>query len=312
MKIAVIGAGALGSLVGGLLARAGHDVWLYNPSNVEHVRAVRSQGLCIETPEGEAFSVPVEATASVEEIPQPQDLVGIFVKAYRTEEALRRAAHLLSEETWLLSLQNGLGFEDMLVHYAPGRVLRGVTAQGATLVEPGKVRWAGRGPTRIGLWGSPSPQEPPQRVREIVQALDEAGLEASYEPRIERALWEKLLVNAAINPLTALLDVPNGALVEDPELRGILRDLVREALPVVRSHGVDLSEEEAVRRVEEVCRATARNLSSMLQDVRRGRPTEIEFITGTLVREGERLGVPTPLHRLLRELVRRRSPCPEG
>ena len=310
MRIAIVGAGALGSLVGGLLARAGHDVWLYNPSNVEHVRAIRSRGLCIEPPEGEVFSVHIEATGNAEEIPRSPDLVGVFVKAYRTEEALRRVAPLLSEDTWLLSLQNGLGFEDVLVQYAPGRVLRGITAQGATLLEPGRVRWAGRGPTRIGPWGYPSSPEPSQRAQEVVQAFDEAGLEASYEPSIKRALWEKLLVNAAINPLTALLDVPNGALVEDPTLREVLRDLVREALPVVRSHGVDLSEEEAVRRVEEVCRATASNLSSMLQDVRRGRPTEIEFITGALVREGERLGVATPLHRLLLEMVRRRSPRP--
>ena len=308
MRIAIIGAGALGSLVGGLLARAGHDVWLYNPSNVEHVRAIRSRGLFLETLQGETWKIPVSVTDRVEEIPAPPDLVGIFVKAYRTEEALRRAAPLIAEGTWLLSLQNGIGFEELLERYAPGRVLRGTTAQGATLVEPGRVRWAGRGPTRIGLWGSRTPKEPPQRAQEIVRALAEAGLEASYEPRIERALWEKLLINAAINPLTALFEVPNGALVEDPALRGILHDLVREALPIVRHHVGNLSQEEAVNHVEDVCRATARNLSSMLQDVRKGRPTEIEFITGTLVREGERLRVPTPLHRLLRELVRRRSP----
>lgn len=308
MRIAIVGAGALGSLVGGLLARRGHDVWLYNPSNVEHVRAIRSRGLRIETPEGEEWTIPVPATERVEEIPRPVELVGIFVKAYRTEKALCETASRIAETTWLLSLQNGLGFEERFEKYAPGRVLRGTTAQGATLVEPGRVRWAGRGPTRIGLWGARAPEEYPQRVQEIVEALDEAGLQAAYEPHIERALWVKLLINAAINPLTALFEVPNGALVDDPVLREILRDLVREAYPVIRRHAEGLSPEEALERVEEVCRATARNLSSMLQDVRRGRPTEIEFITGTLVREGERLGIPTPLHRLLLELVRRRSP----
>ena len=310
MKIAIIGAGALGSLVGGLLARVGYDVWLYNPSNVEHVRAIRSRGLYLETLEGETWEIPVSATDRVDEIPTPPDLVGIFVKAYRTEEALRRAAPLIAESTWLLSLQNGLGFEELFEHRAPGRVLRGTTAQGATLLEPGRVRWAGRGPTRIGLWGSSTLEEPPQRAQEIIRALDEAGLEASYEPHVGRALWEKLLINAAINPLTALFEVPNGALVDDPALRGILHDLVREAMPIVQHHVRDLSPKEALEGVERVCRATARNLSSMLQDVQRGRPTEIEFITGTLVREGERLRVPTPLHRLLWELVRRRSPRP--
>lgn len=306
MRIAIIGAGALGSLVGGLLARAGHDVWLYNPSNVEHIRTIRSQGLRIETVEGEELKISVPATDRIEKIPTPIDLTGIFVKAYRTEEALAQAAPWISPETWLLSLQNGIGFEDLLARYAPGRVLRGITAQGATLREPGKVRWAGRGPTRIGFWRADPPHpEAVRKAEEIVRALDEAGLEARYEPSVEKALWEKLLVNAAINPLTALFGVPNGALVEDPALRGILHDLVKEALPVVRHHIGDLPQEEAIARVEGVCRATARNLSSMLQDVRRGRPTEIEHITGTLVREGERLRIPTPLHRLLRELVLR-------
>lgn len=311
MRIAIIGAGALGSLVGGLLARAGHDVWLYNPSYVEHIRTLRSQGLRLETVEGGEQRISVSATDRIEEIPTPVDLVGIFVKAYRTEEALSQAAPLISPGTWLLSLQNGLGFEDLLVEYAPGRVLRGITAQGATLRAPGRVRWAGRGPTRLGLWKAETLEESVRfRAEAIVRALDEAGLEARYEPSVEKALWEKLLVNAAINPLTALFGVPNGALVEDPALRGILHDLVHEALPVVRHRIGDLSQEEALRRVEGVCRATARNLSSMLQDVRKGRPTEIEHITGTLVREGERLGIPTPLHRLLWELIRRRSPRP--
>lgn len=309
MNIAIIGAGALGSLFGGLLARAGHDVGLYNPSNVEHIRAIQAQGLILETPEGETLRVRVLATTSLDEIPKPVDLVGIFVKAYSTQKALEQAEPLIDGRTWVLSLQNGVGVEEHLLKYAPkGRALRGVTAQGATLAAPGRVKWAGRGPTRLGPLELEALDERTCReLEQIVQRLDDAGLDAQYEPDVERALWEKLLVNVAINPLTALTGVPNGRLLEDSELRAILHDVVREGFPIVQAHGVTLTLEEAIAQVENVCRATAQNLSSMLQDVRRGRPTEIDFISGTIVREGERLGVPTPLSRLLWQLVRARS-----
>jgi 2-dehydropantoate 2-reductase len=309
VNIAIIGAGALGSLFGGLLARTGQTVWLYNPSNVEHIQAIRSQGLLIETLKGDTFCVQVPATPRIEEIPKPVQLVGVFVKAYNTQEALEQVRPLIGEHTWVLSLQNGVGVEELLLKYAPkGRALRGVTAQGATLAAPGRVKWAGRGPTRLG------PLEPEaldartrRELEQIVQLLDDAGLDAQYEPDVERVLWEKLLVNVAINPLTALTGVPNGRLIEDLELRAILHDVVREGLPIVQAHGVTLTLEEAIARVENVCRATAENLSSMLQDVRRGRPTEIDFISGPIVREGERLKIPTPLSRLLWQLVRARS-----
>jgi 2-dehydropantoate 2-reductase len=307
MRIVIVGAGALGSLFGGLLARAGQDVRLYNPSNVEHIRAIQASGLSIETPEGERLRIQIPAAERIGEIPTPVDLVGVFVKAHRTEEALQQARPLISRETWLLSLQNGIGVEEILKGYAPrGRVLRGVTTQGAALIEPGVVSWAGRGPTLLGPL-TPTDSTARREIDMIIRALCAAGLEAQDEPDIEKALWEKLLVNAAINPLTALFDVPNGQLVADHTLREILHDVVRETLPVAAEHGVQLSLEEAIERVEGVCRATARNISSMLQDVRRGRPTEIDFINGAVVREGRRLGIPTPLSRLLWELVRRRT-----
>lgn len=305
MNIVILGAGALGSLFGGLLTRAGHDVWLYNPSDVEHVRAIQTSGLRIETPEGETLHIQIPATDRIEEIPVPVDLVGVFVKAYRTEHALRDAQPLLRDAPWVLSLQNGVGVEEILEKYAPrGRVLRGVTAQGATLLKPGVVRWAGRGPTYLGTLAD---EVAPKRIHQISQAFAEAGIQTHYEAKIERRIWEKLLVNAAINPLTALFDVPNGALVEETALRALLRDVVREVLPVAAAHDVKFTPEEAMRRVEEVCRATAQNISSMLQDVRRGKPSEIDFINGAVAQEGRRLGIPTPLNRLLWELVRRQT-----
>jgi len=306
MRIAIVGAGALGSLFGALLARSGQEVWLYNRSFVQHVHAIRAQGLTLQTSTGE-LNIPIVAVTETKELSSTVDLVGIFVKAYDTEQAIRDALPLLGEQSWVLSLQNGIGPEEILARYLPKqRILRGVTAQGATLVEPGVIRWAGQGSTRFGSLVSVGP--PAQHeILQVVEVFRQAGIEAHNVERVEPLLWEKLLINAAINPLTALFGIPNGVLLEDSALRLILREVVSETRCIVASHGVQLSSEQAMERVEGVCRATAENLSSMLQDVQRGKRTEIDFINGVVVREGERLGIATPLNRLLTQLVLTRS-----
>lgn len=306
MRIVIVGAGALGSLFGGLLAQSGQKVWLYNPSNIAHIAAIRTDGLHIETPEG-TLQIALSATDRLDEIGQPVDLLGIFVKAYDTEKALEGTRSLISKETWALSVQNGIGSEAIISRHVPEtHLLRGTTAQGATLVRPGLIKWAGRGPTRLGMFQSKKPTA--SLTQEIIAALNQAGLETEWVTDVDPILWEKLLINAAINPLTALFDCPNGRLVEDSTLRALLHDIVAEALPLVQPHGIQLSLDQAIDRVEAVCRATAENISSMLQDVRRGKRTEIDFINGALVREGERLRQATPINRLLTALVKQRSP----
>ncbi len=303
MKICIVGAGALGSLFGGLLARAGMAVWLYNPSNVAHVHAIQRDGVCIER-DAEIITVAVPATTTPDALADA-DLVGIFVKAHQTGRALEQIAPKLNPRSWVLSLQNGVGMEAEILRFvSPERFLRGVTSQGATLVGPGRVRWAGVGPTVLGRWSGP----PTPEIDAIIALLRSAGIETDYSGEVERLLWEKLLVNCAINPLTALFERSNGAIVEDPQLREVARAVVCEALRVARAHGVGLGELEAIDRVETVARRTAQNISSMLQDVRRGRPTEIDYINGAVVREGERLGIPTPLNLLLTKLIKERSP----
>lgn len=304
MRIAIVGAGALGSLFGGLLARSGQEVWLYNPSFAEHMEAIRTHGLLLQV-DGEEQHVFLPAYKSVEELPGPMDLVGIFVKAYDTERAICDSRPLISPRAWVMSLQNGIGIEEVLRLYVPeAQILRGVTAQGATLVGPGVIRWAGRGPTYLGQLGPMTSRR--SEIDEIIEVFNRAGIETHYEPNIQLKVWEKLLVNAAINPLTALFDVPNGQLIEDPTLRDILHQVIQEVHPIVAAQiNLNLSLEEAIRRVEEVCRATAKNISSMLQDVRRGKRTEIEFINGAVVKAAEGLGRPVPLNQLLTELIRR-------
>lgn len=302
MRICIVGAGALGSLFGGLLARAGASVALYNPSNVEHIRAIQSSGLIIES-DGTEFQIPLEA-ATTPDIVEGVDLVMIFVKAHQTACAMAQIAPRLSQRSWVLSLQNGFGMEEEILRWVPAeRFLRGVTSQGATMVGPGRVRWAGAGPTKLGRWRGPLVP----MIEELLVLLRNAGIETEYSCEIERLIWEKLLVSCAINPLTALFNQPNGSIISDPSLREIAEAVVCEALRVASAHGVSMSEGEALAWLETVARKTAQNISSMLQDVRRGRPTEIDYINGAVVRAGRRLRIPTPLNLLLTQLIHQRS-----
>ncbi|MCR4404273.1 MAG: 2-dehydropantoate 2-reductase [Candidatus Acetothermia bacterium] len=299
MKIAIIGAGALGSLFGGLLVRSGEEVHLFDPIAKEHIAAINAAGLVIEEA-GEMIRVAVRATTSIEEVGQAE-LVALFVKAPQTEAAIRGALPAIGPSTLVLSLQNGLGLEELMEKYLPkSRLLRGVTAQGSTLLGPGRVRHAGRGPTWLGPLG----QVGRERLEGIVRAFNRARIETYLELDIARLVWKKLLINAGINALTAIFGVPNGKLVEDPELNAIMRGALAEAVEVARAQGLEFRLPEVVAEVEEVCRLTAANLSSMLQDVRRGSETEIDYINGAVVRLGEERGLPTPLNRLLVRLVK--------
>jgi 2-dehydropantoate 2-reductase len=299
MKIAIIGAGALGSLFGGLLSKRG-EVWLYNPSFVEHVTQIKAKGLILEGKEKQRIWV--RATPFIKEIEGPMDLVGIFVKAYATEGAIKDALPLIGERTWVLSLQNGLGSEEIIAKYVDkSQILRGVTSQGATLVKPGRVRWAGSGPTKIGrLKGEPSEAKP------LIEALKKAGIETCYvKEGLEKVLWEKLIVNAAINPLTAIFECRNGKLIKESSLRSLMAEVIKEGVLVAQRKGLKLNQEEMIAEAEDVCRKTAENISSMLQDIKRERRTEIDYINGAIVREGKGVSVETPLNRLLFEMIRR-------
>lgn len=299
MKIAIIGAGALGSLFGGLLAEAGREVWLYNPHFVEHIERINAEGLVIEE-EGRERRVKIKATTKIEDI-GVADLVALFVKAPDTEEAIKGALPTIGRDTWVLSLQNGLGIAEEIAKWVDkARILRGITTLGSTLVGPGKIVHAGKGDTVIGrVRGG--------EVHEIINAFNEAGIRTLYDPDVERLVWEKLLINLGINALTAVFNVRNGELVRDRDLREVMREVIEEGVEVACRHGLGFSPDEVIAKAEDVCRLTGDNISSMLQDIRRGRRTEIDYINGAIVREGERLGVGTPLNRLLTKLVKVKS-----
>jgi 2-dehydropantoate 2-reductase len=181
----------------------------------------------------------------------------------------------------------------------PQRAAIGITAQGATVSQPGQLRHAGEGPTYLA--GTPSQLAQLQTVSELFNA---AGIETSLADNVDSLVWGKLAINAGINPLTALLNVSNGALVENQILRRVMSAAAEEVEQVAAAQGIRLPYASAAERTAEVSKATASNRSSMLQDLSRQAPTEIEAISGVVVQLGDKLGVPTPVNRILFKLIK--------
>jgi 2-dehydropantoate 2-reductase len=290
MEILVFGAGSLGSLLGGLLARA-HDVTLVGRE--PHVSAVQADGLQVTGVE----TLAVRPAATTDATGASADLALVTVKAYDTETAARTLA--AGDYGVVCSLQNGMGNEEILAAAVDAPVLAGTVTYGARLIDPGRVEWTGRGEIAVGPW---RPADDAATARRIAAAFRAADLDAEATTDVRRRLWEKLAVNAAINPVTALARVENGALTAAP-LADLAREAAVETAAVARADGTDLDDETARTAAETVARETARNQSSMLQDVIRERPTEIDAINGYVVDRAVATGRSVPVNRTLASLI---------
>ena len=289
MEVLVFGAGALGSLVGGLLARA-HDVTLVGRD--PHVRRIRADGLRID---GE-LDVRVRPRAVTDGTDRAADLALVTTKAYDTDAAARALAS--GEHGAVCPLQNGLT-EERLAAALDATVLAGTASYGARLAEPGRVTCAGTGEVVVGARsGGPSPSA--ERVGEAFAA---AGVEAVVAEDMPARRFEKLAVNAGVNGPSALARAENGPTVDGPA-GDVGREAARETARVARAAGVGLADADAVAAVERVAADTAANRSSMLEDVERGRRTEVDAIYGAVVDRAEKHGVAVPTCRTLASLVR--------
>jgi len=292
MHFLVIGAGAMGCLFAARLKRAGLEVSLYEKIP-ERAQQIRERGIRVEGVGG-AFEVEVPVISRKPE-PEP-DAVLLCVKSYDTEEASNTIAPWLKENTLILTLQNGLGNLEILERVFGGkRVLGGVTSEGATVLDHGRIRHAGLGETAIG--------PPGDGAEKIVSALLRAGFTCKAVDHVHPLIWGKLIINAGINALAALTGLKNGRLPQIKATREVMEMAVREAVAVAQAKGIHLPYPDPIGRVTEVCKATADNVASMLQDVRNKKMTEIDFINGAIVREGEALGISTPVNFVLTSLV---------
>lgn len=258
------------------------------------ITAVQQNGLTLIQPDGQQQTVTPAITNNPTEA-APADIAFILVKSSQTQKAAHTAAAVLKPEGTAVTLQNGLGNgEKLMAVLGRERVIQGVTSEGATLVTPGVVRHAGPGLTYLA-------DQP--RSRLVAQLLQQAGFQVKISADVNSLLWGKLVINTAINPLTAVLDVPNGYLAENPAARAIMEAAARETAQVAQAAGISLPFAEPEQEALAVARATAANVSSMLQDVRRGAPTEIEAICGAVIRYGRRHNIATPINQALYRLV---------
>ncbi len=298
MKIAVVGAGAMGSLFGAMLAEAGNEVWLYDVW-VEHVKTINKDGLRIER-EGQTRTLSIEATTDPEQIGQAE-LVIIFVKSTHTASAAETARKLTGSDGAVMTLQNGMGNADILSEVIdPERVLAGTTSHGATLLGPGSIRHAGVGATTIGAWAET--EQGRERARKLSDFFTKIGIETEAVDDVRSVLWNKLLINIGINAITALTTIKNGQILDLEITRELSRNAVEEAMKIAGQMNIKVRE-DAVEHVYAVAEATALNRSSMGQDVDNKRQTEIGTINGFIVRQAKRLGMQAPVNETLTALV---------
>ena len=299
MKIVILGAGAMGSLYGGFLAEGGNEVWLLDVWK-EHMDTINKNGLKIEGLSGDRIIRNIKATTNPSEI-GIADLVIVFVKSTITDMAISQNLDIFNADTIVLTLQNGLGnVEKINKSIDEKNIIPGVTAHGATLIGPGSIRHAGIGATHIGeLDGNSS-----DRIQNMANILNLAGLDTSISDNVMGLIWGKLLVNVGINAITAITKLKNGQLLDHAETEELLEKAVDEAWTIVKAKEISLSYDNPIIHTKQVCKATAQNFSSMLQDITNSRKTEIDMINGAIVREGSILGIETPINIVLTNLIK--------
>lgn len=316
-----MGAGAIGSVVGGFMARAGHQVTLIGRPS--HMNAIAERGLRITGIWGEHRVRGIVTLTEARECPyRAFDLALITVKSYDTAQAAEQIRSLVGENTLIGSYQNGLGNAEILADvFGWQRVVGARAIYGAWLPAPGHVEVTViASPTALGVY---VPGTTGERVREMAEAMNEAGLPTVYTDSIQTVLWGKVAYNCALNPLSALLDVPYGALLETEHTREIMKSVVRELYAVAAAMNVCMDPSEAdayvVHLFERLIPPTAAHYASMREDIRLKRRTEIEALNGAICRYGETVGVACPTNQLLTRLVLARqhalgvpAPIPTG
>jgi 2-dehydropantoate 2-reductase len=299
MKIAVVGAGAMGSIVGAGFAEAGHDTVLVDVVK-PLVDTINADGIIVRDKAGEERTTRVPATTDPAKI-GPVDIVVVFVKCYHTDAAARAGAPLVGNGTVVASLQNGWGNEEVLAqHFGPDRVVAGVTYNSGTVLELGKVAHTSSGPTFVGPFEGVSLDG----AQRLAEALTAAGFEVVVTEAIRTEIWKKLILNAATLPTAALSGLRSGQLGEPGSMLDLVDAATREATTVARAAGYDIDAGERIDTIHGLLARAGDGKASMLQDFEAGRQSEVEVITGAVLREAEAHGIDLPVNRALFALVK--------
>ena len=298
MKIVVVGSGSIGSLYGAFLSTIDENEVILVGRN-PHVSAIRTKGLLIQGIMGER-KFHLNAVEDASEIDEA-DLILLTTKTYDTIPAIKTAKHLIDKGAYVMLIQNGLGTEQQVAEELnTTRVLRATTCMGAIRVRPGVVEKTGCGLTELG---SRYPENYAY-VLEMTEMLRKCGFDVRASDNIEGVVWTKTLVNCGINPVGALTGFKNGEVYKNQELRGLVIRLVEEAVEIVNALGIELTTEDPVRYALGTAKATGDNINSMLQDILAGKKTEIDSITGEIIRLGKELGIETPSNESVYALIK--------
>jgi 2-dehydropantoate 2-reductase len=296
LPVAIVGAGAVGCFYGARLAAAGVPVTMIG--RPAHVEAMRARGLRLTTADTELL---VRVVADTEaRAAASARLVLVCVKSNDTEDAGRALAPHLAPGAVVLSLQNGVDNAQRLQAVLGAPVQPAVVYVASEMAGPGHVRHLGRGelvlPSRlpVGLAASPA---------QLAEVFAAAGVPVEFSDNVPGALWSKLVLNCAYNALSAVTGLPYGPLVQQPGMPQVMREAVLECIAVAQAQGI-VFPADVFEAVDRIARTMPGQFSSTAQDVRRGKPSEIDHLNGYIVREGERLGLPTPVNRTLHALVK--------
>lgn len=298
MKISIVGPGAMGCLFAAKLAGAGNDVTLidYKPERSEFIS---KSGVSVEE-EGVTSVYKVAASSEPSDVSQSDGII-FMVKAYSTRDAAEKIKEYVPTETWVLSIQNGMGNVEILSEmFGKERVLAGTSSHGATMLEVGKIRHAGIGPTFVGKVDNNSPHD----IKKVAELFTSSGIETSVAENVLSLLWKKLVINVGINPLTALLRIKNGELLDRESALEVSRVAVYEAVLIAEKDRVDFEDKDPFDLVKEIMSKTAGNISSMHQDVEAGRRTEIDFICGYVVERARHENMSATMNTFLADVIR--------
>ncbi|MCD8098895.1 MAG: 2-dehydropantoate 2-reductase [Lachnospiraceae bacterium] len=298
MKIAVIGAGAMGTLYGGKLAMAGNDVTMIDvvPAVLE---AIQQNGILLEDEAGEHV-IPVQAKRA-EEMTEKVDLAILFAKTLYSRSALETAKTFIGEDTYMLTLQNGLGNVELIGEFvASDKILVGVTNYASDVKGPGKISSHGSGYVKI----MSADGQMHDMVKTVCQMLVDAGFNAEITEDVFKAIWEKVGFNAALNGTTAVCHVPCGGIGMVEEGRSLAIHIAEETAAVANAHGVALKAEDIIHSVENSYVAHKDHFTSIAQDVQRKRKTEASFINGGIVKKAKEKGIEVPYTEAVFDLLR--------
>ena len=298
MKIVVLGSGTIGSLYGAFLSTVDDNEVILVGRN-PHVSAIHSKGLQIRGIMGE-HTFYLNAVESATKITDA-DLILLTTKTYDTLPAIKTAKHLIDKGAYVMLIQNGLGTEESVaeeIHTT--KVLRATTCMGALRTEPGIVTFTG---CALPELGSRYPENY-DYVLKMTDMLERCGFAVSASKNIEGVVWTKTLVNCGINPVGALTGFTNGEVYKNPQLRNLVVQLVEEAAEIVKALGIELTTDDPVRYALGTAKATGDNINSMLQDIKAGKKTEIDSITGEIIRLGKELGIETPMNESVYALIK--------